>query len=521
MRRSRLPLALPAGSLLVGALAACAAVAPASEPPAPAPAARPRALEAAYASESTDSSTAPRTEGAPEAPSSASSELGLSAQPAQAPSGSFGPALPIWSDPRFQQRFAEGFLSETEIEPRVGAEELEQMLEVQKLLGDEKFDKAIALLEKQRAGHSAVFDFTLGGLRFQREELPAAAEAFSAAVEKHPKFRRAWRALGLTHLRLGESRKAAEELSRTVELGGGDAITYGLLGITYLELGEDISAESALRMAILLDPLTFDFQLGLARSFFNQKRYPDAIALCESLIAAQPDKADLWLLQANAFVGLEQPTRAAQNLEMVDRLGKATPESLNMLGDIYVNEELFDLAVGAYERALERGLASSAQPSPERAVRAAKALAVRGASEPTRRLVERIEASFGERLDGAVRKDLLKLRARLAVAEGAGEEEARVLQEIVALDPLDGEALTLLGQHFGRAGDVEQAIFYFERAESLDDFRADAEVRHAQLLVGQGRYAEALPLLRSAQSLEPRDNVQQYLEQVERVAQGR
>jgi len=39
--------------------------------------------------------------------------------------------------------------------------------------------------------------------------------------------------------------------------------------------------------------------------------------------------------------------------------------------------------------------------------------------------------------------------------------------------------------------------------------------------VSQGKYAEALPLLRRAQQLKPRENIQQYLEQVERVSQSR
>jgi hypothetical protein len=46
-------------------------------------------------------------------------------------------------------------------------------------------------------------------------------------------------------------------------------------------------------------------------------------------------------------------------------------------------------------------------------------------------------------------------------------------------------------------------------------------VRQAQLLVSKGRYGEALPLLRRAQTVQPRENVQQYLDQVERVAQSR
>ena len=46
-------------------------------------------------------------------------------------------------------------------------------------------------------------------------------------------------------------------------------------------------------------------------------------------------------------------------------------------------------------------------------------------------------------------------------------------------------------------------------------------MRHAQLLVRDGRYAEALPLLRRAQAIAPRDNVQEWLEKVERYAQGK
>ena len=72
-----------------------------------------------------------------------------------------------------------------------------------------------------------------------------------------------------------------------------------------------------------------------------------------------------------------------------------------------------------------------------------------------------------------------------------------------------------------RAGDLEKAVFYFERAASVEAFEADARVRHAQLLVGQGKYAEALPLLRRAQELKPREHVQQFLEQVERRTRNR
>ncbi|HVS10052.1 MAG TPA: tetratricopeptide repeat protein [Planctomycetota bacterium] len=445
-------------------------------------------------------------------------EAGSPAPLATSTSPSGDPELALWNDPAFRRRFAESYAAETEIEPRITDAEREPMQEVLDLLASNRLDQAAGLLAKQRTeSASAVFDFTLANIRFQQEDFPRAAAAYRAAVDKHPKFRRAWRNLGLIHVRRGEFTEAVPALTRVIELGGGDATTYGLLGFAYSKLGNDLSAESAYRMAVLLDPATMDWKMGLARSFFEQERFADAISLCENLIAGEPDSADLWLLQANAYVGLGKPIKAAENYELVDRLGGSTADSLEMLGDIYVNEDLYDLAVDTYVRAMQKRPEGGA----DRAIRAAKALTARGALQETGRLAEAIERIQGDRLGAGERKDLLKLRARVAVAEGAGEEEARVLEEIVALDPLDGEALILLGQHHGRAGDVEQAIFYYERAASLEAFEADAKVRHAQLLVGQARYAEALPLLRRAQTLKPRDNIQDYLEQVERVAQAR
>ncbi|MBL8860486.1 MAG: tetratricopeptide repeat protein [Planctomycetes bacterium] len=424
----------------------------------------------------------------------------------------------IWNDPVFRRQFVESYAAETEIEPRLATPERETMQKILDLMGANKPDEAIALIVKSTSGaSSAVFDFTLANLHFQADRLPEAAQAYTVATQKFPKFRRAWRNLALIRVRQGEYADAARAFVRVVELGSGDAVTYGLLAYAYSNLGDHLAAESGFRLASMLDPQTLDWKMGLARSFFEQRRYADAAALCDQLLAADPERADLWLLQANAFIGLNQPKRAAENYELVDGLGRSTPDSLNTLADIYVNDELYDLAVDAYVRAMQL----DPRVGSNRAIRAAKALTARGASAAVKRLVEAIEDVHAGRLSAEERKDVLKLRARHAVAEGAGAEEARILEEIVALDPLDGEALILLGQQQGRAGDVEKAIFWFERAASLEAFEADAKVRHAQLLVGKGRYSEALPLLRRAQTIKPRENIQQYLEQVERVAQTR
>jgi len=426
--------------------------------------------------------------------------------------------LSVFNDADFERQFVASYAAETDIEPKLTEPERKVMLEVLKFIQAEKTAEAMALLEKSRTeASSATVDFTIANLHFQAEQFGKAADEYEKAVAKFPKFRRAWKNLALIRVREGDYRKALPALTKVVELGGGDAMTYGLLGFAHAGNDSPIAAESAYRMAILLDPATRDWKLGLAKSFFKQNRFADAVALTGELIKETPDAVDLWLLQANAYIGLGQAMKAVQNYEIVDRLGKSTVESLNMMGDIYINEGLYGLATTCYSRAMEKTPRSPA----ERPVRAAKVLVARGANAEAEALITQVEKVYGADIAEGERKDLLKMKARMAVAKGAGDEEARILGEIVTIDPLDGEALILLGQFHGRKGEAEKAVFMYERAAKIEKFEADAKVRHAQLLVGQGKYADALPLLRSAQQVRPRENIQQYMEQVERASRQR
>ncbi len=497
--------------------------------------------------------------------------------------------LTIWNDPAFKRQFAESYIAATEIEPEIKDDERKPMLKVMGLLKpddaeeklrtpdkkeaqlikegrfgeareirrqkdadadrmrEQKIAEAVEMLEALQSDEaSAIVDFMLGNIHFQAERYDEAADAYGKAVRKFKTFRRAWRNLGLIHLRQEKFQRAIGPMTKVIALGGGDSQTYGLLGYAYSREDNSLAAESAYRMAILLDPEKVNWKMGLIQALFKQQRFADVVALCRLLLHEDADNTKLWLIQANAYIGLQRPLNAAENYEVVDRLGGSTVASLNNLGDIYINEDIYDLAVRSYVRALRK----DEKARPDRAIRAAKALAARAAYTEMKELLDGIEKLRGDELADGERKDLLKLRARVAVAEGAGDEEARILEQIVKIDPLDGEALILLGQHstrkwrqykadaataradenrkqeaeaLARKADESfaKAQFYYERAESLEDHEADALVRHAQLRVEAGKYSQAMPLLRRAQTLKHRDNVQKYLEQVERVAKSR
>lgn len=426
--------------------------------------------------------------------------------------------LSVWRSPEFKRQFALSFAPANEIEPKNTAVEVEDLQRVQKLIEQDREEDAIEfLISNTTAQSNANYDMTLANLYFGREELDKAARAYEQAIAKHPKFQRAWKNLGLTHFRKGDYDSAQECLGKVIELGGSDGTTYGLLGVCYTNSGNAISAESAFRMASILEPLEPRWKMGLARSFFSQQRFDAAAHMTGYMIEQNPENVDLWMLQANAYLMMGKTLAAAENFELVDRMGGSTAQSLALLGDIYTQDELFDMATSAYVRALRMDGAAGV----ERALQSAKVLASRGANDQSERLATVLEGEFADELGETEAKELLRLKARIALATGAGDDEAAVLVELLELDPLDGDALIKLGQHARRNGDVEQAIFYFERAQGVAEFEGEALVRHAQALVSQGSYGQAVPLLRRAQELDPKPDLQLYLEQVERLALGR
>ncbi|HEX6853180.1 MAG TPA: tetratricopeptide repeat protein [Candidatus Polarisedimenticolaceae bacterium] len=420
----------------------------------------------------------------------------------------------LWNDPTFKQQFTGTYAILPDVEPKPTGSDRLVFEKVQPLMATNREEARLQLEKAATEAPSALVDLTLGNLAFEAGDLDEAGRRYEAAIGKFPPFRRAERALGLVRFRQGRFEEAAKHLTRAIELGNVDGLSYGLLATCLSGAGDFVAAETAYRQAILFQPGNQDWRLGLARSAFKQRKYGEASALLDTMIAGRPDRAELWQLQASAWLGLGDRAKAAENLEVVYRLGKAAPETLYTLGDLYGAESNWDLAADAYRRAVA---ADPRQPAAS-ALRSAETLSQRGALEQGKALTREIASTLGASLGEEDRRRLLKLQARIAVAEGSSDEAARVLEEVVAADPLDGDALILLGQHAAKAGDVERARLLYERAAGIDAFEGQAKTRLAQLLAGQGKYQEAIPLLKRAQEIKPRDEIARYLEQVERLA---
>jgi len=428
------------------------------------------------------------------------------------------PLAKLWNDPEFVRQLlgSYGFLSE--VEPRMTAEEQIFYREQIVPLLREEVTKAIPeLLTRIKPDSSAVFDFTLGNVYFQTDDLTNAVRYFEGATAKFPSYRRAWKSLGFALVRQGSYGEAIVPLSRAISLGEANGPTFGLLAFSYLNQNQFVSAVAAYQQAALFEPENLDFKLGLVKAEIGQANFDAALALLDEMLQRYPDKDVLWSIQANVYLQKNQPEKAVVNFEVLRRLGKATAENLATLGNIYLMQDSRDLALSAYLESLEQ----DGGQKPDRAIRAAELLVGRGGYAEAQQMFQQIRSMAAGHLSSEDEMKLMKLEAKVAMNTGAGDTAIGVLEKITERNPLDGEALILAGDYYARNGQLEKAEFRYDAAAKISGYEADAYVKQAQLLIKSSRYSQAVESLKKAQKIKPRDNVQRYLDRVEQIALSR
>ena len=422
----------------------------------------------------------------------------------------------MWKDESFVKSFlgSYGFLGE--YEPKISDAEKTVLRTLIDLIKASP-KAAIKQLEPQiKQSSSAAFDFILANLYFQEGNLAKAQKYYNSATKKHPEFRRAYKNLGLVYVQDGNFEKAIPTISKALELGVVDGRAYGLLAYGYLSEEKYYPAEAAYRQAILIQPDVKDWKIGLARCLLETERYTEAVALFDTLLKDEPNNADYWLLQGNAFIGKDEVLKAAQNIEIVHRMGATDLTTLMLLGDIYINNDYSDLALNAYLAAVE--IADSNQSKP--LVRAADVLTQTGNFSQAKVLITSIRAKTATVLSDEQDLRLLTSEARIARHEGDDSTAVATLNKIVERDALNGEALIELGNYYADQDLMAEAITRYEQAAKIESSERKALVAHAQALVRKNEYREAVPLLKRALQIKNDRNLEDYTARVERAAKG-
>lgn len=111
----------------------------------------------------------------------------------------------------------------------------------------------------------------------------------------------------------------------------------------------------------------------------------------------------------------------------------------------------------------------------------------------------------------------LELQSLGNAATGKAGDAIPMLQRVVELNPLDGAALMLLGQHYLDSKDTPKATGYFERAVKLKDYESSASLRLATIQITANKLADALPLLKRSNELKANDSVAKLISDIERT----
>lgn len=440
----------------------------------------------------------------------------------------------MFTSPDFVKSFTGSYGILSPVEPKVTRAENEILLEISELFGEGQFrtaeKKLITFMQEQKAAAvdgadgevSPALIFVLGNLYFQNGQTEDAIRAYKLAIKKFPKFRRAFKNLSLLYASNDDYKNALPYLKEAVQLGDADHRTYGLLGFCYLSKEKPLAAEGAYRQAFLLNPDERDWKLGLAQALLAQEKWTESAALLNELINESPDNAELWMQQANCYLGKGDTKSAATNFEVLRLKGLADSKTLSLLGNIYMDNEQPGLALNAYLEALNK----QEKPDINQALDTAKILVDFDAHDQAKTYLEKI-SSYN--LQSGLKVRELLIRKSLAEAEGDTATVEKLLMSAQKEQPGNGEVIIALGRFYmeqaKNASDekvseelLRKAEIQFNLGLSKDSVKYEANLRYGQLKVSKNEYSEALTYLNTALQLNPSDNLKQYIRRVERAA---
>lgn len=405
-------------------------------------------------------------------------------------------------------------------EPTVTRREATLLQRVSARVATNDLQGAVVLLQDANLEKgSAALNFALGNVHFLANELEESAAAYRAAVKKHPKFRRAIMNLGRVYLSQEKTADAIDVYREVVKDGQASSDILILMGRALLMEGNSVSAETAFRHALLLQPRDAQALAGLATCLLRQERYAEGAALTQELIQRDGGTREHWSLRANALLLMAKHGAALRVLETARRLQRIDNPMLVMLGDLYLNAGQPAEAVRVYQEAL-----GGKEPSPEFLLRALDGLMAVGESETDEHagmLIDRgskLLTTVPDVFTPMQQRRFLRLKARHLVRIGESEAAEKVYANLVEQDPLDGVSLLALGDLHGAAGRSEHALMAYERAGRVRGIEVRALLRQAELEANRERYGRAVELLEAAQAFEDQPHVATFLEQVRRLA---
>jgi len=299
----------------------------------------------------------------------------------------------------------------------------------------------------------------------------------------------------------GRYAEAAAAYEKLLQLEPRSAEIHVKLGLVYFQQGKFTQAVPPLRQALKLKPTLPNADTLLAMSLSELGHYAEALPGLEKAFRRSTDSAlkrMAGLQLQRAYTGLQKDSKAVEVALELTRLYPEDPEVLYHTSRLYANfaylamRKLADVAPESIWKHQASGETFQSQGQYDLAIREYRAVLALDPNRPG------IHFRLGRAL-------LLRSQSPDSQAEALKEFE----QEL-QLDPTNANAAYELAEIHRRAGRVDKAREFFETAlKYYPDFE-EAQVGLSRALITLGKPDLALPHLRKAISLNPRNEVSHY-----------
>lgn len=365
---------------------------------------------------------------------------------------------------------------------------------------------ALTLLETLLADEepeSPAFAFALANVYFSSERFELAEKYYRDAVTRFPEFMRCWSNLATLYYSQERYRDAIPAFVKAVELGNREAQTLGLLGYCLKHEGKPVAAEAAFQQAFAVDPMNADWIEALYATYMDAGDYSRARMLAKQLVDLQPNELDSWMYLANAALAAGDRLDAIVALDIAKSLRLTGTNEMLLLGDLLAeNQQVLD-SIEIYEEVLKAG----ASVGGSRILQFASSLITRKDLD----LAEEILMRLRNDLSGETQIEWMKTRIRLEMERRQWPEVISLCEQVLAKEPMDGEALFNIARVYRETEQWSRAEFYFEQSCQIDEFRFLSLVELANLAVKQGRLHEAMGRIHQANEIEYRPELEAYL----------
>ncbi len=435
------------------------------------------------------------------------------------------PIDPLWKSETFRRSITASYGIDSRIEPRITEDEAFYLDESAKAMAANDRAKAIQILrDSTLLAKSPAMLFTLASLRFEAGETEESVKDFESALAQFPNFRDAHRNYAVVLVQTEKLEKAKSHLIRALELGAQDGVTAGLLAYCHAREGHHQPALDAYRLALITQPDESQWKLGEAQALLALERPREAAGILQSLLEKNPAEISNWLIQADAWIGLERELPAAANLEIVHRTGALDSNSTLSLGHLYLQNGLPDLALERYRAAI-----SAPEPAPVgRAVEALEmflSVADWARGQEFAALLDGTAAYAGafnpDTGDKSLVSRLTRTRAMIELETGDAATGAKRVEEWLRREPLDGPALLLLARFREESGQRVEAEMLLEQAARIPESAASAHLARGRILVATSDYENAIEHLEKSQELNPTDALAEYIAAIRELSEAR